>query len=136
MDALRQAPCAPLLEELVIDDTNLTTAGAVVLGAALGEDAFPGLENLIKNEDIGDEGCAALMGGLRAVERMRLSILHMERVGMGDEGMKALASAVHAGKFVRLEKLNCIETDSKTWINSDNEWGGGAGRVLKKVGDR
>ena len=70
VDALRHAPCAPLLKELVIDDTNLTTAGAVVLGAALGEDAFPGLENLylIKNEDIGDEGCAALMGGLRAVE--------------------------------------------------------------------
>lgn len=126
VDALRRAPCAPLFKHLVFDDTNLTTAGAVVLGAALSQDAFPALEKLylVDNEDIGDEGCAALMEGVRAAERMRLSILHMEKMGMGDEGMKALARAVHAGKFIRLESLRCLASDIKIWINSDNEWGG------------
>ena len=137
VDELRHAPCAPLLKHLVFDDTNLTTAGAVVLGAALGEDAFAALENLylVDNEDIGDEGCTALMEGLKATGQVELSILHMDRVGMGDEGMKALASAVHAGKFVRLESLRCLGTDSKTWINSDNEEGWEVTVAKKMVAD-
>jgi len=135
MDALRQAPCGPLLKYLVFDETYLTTAGAIVLGAALGQDAFPGLENLYlaNNEDIGDERCTALAEGLRAAGQMRLSILHMEKVGMGDGGIKALASAVHAGKFVRLEKLYCLGMDSKTWINSDNEEGGEMVVIKKRL---
>ncbi len=73
VDALRHAPCALLLKQLVFDDPYLTTADEVVLGAALGEDAFPALEKLYlaDNEVIGDEGCAALMEGFRAAERIR-----------------------------------------------------------------
>ena len=51
---------------------------------------------------------------------MWLSILHMEKVGMGDEGMRALARAV-AEKFVRLEKLHCIGTMCDNWVDSDEE---------------
>lgn len=88
---------------------------------------------MVENEDIEDQGCAALMEGLRAAERMRLSILHMEKVGMGDKGMKALARAVHAGNFV--EKLHCIETKCDNWVDSDNEEEVEAARSIMTVSD-
>ena len=85
--ALRQAPCAR---------NSLTTISAVVLGTALGEDAFPALESLrlIRNAGMRDEGCAALGESLRAANRMKLSKLVLKGVGMNDEGMKALARVV------------------------------------------
>lgn len=122
LDALRLAPCAPIFDQLILEDNALTTAGAAVLGTALGEDAFPALISLyiVENGSIGGEGCVALLERLRKARQTRLSVLHLEMVEFGNEGMKAVARVVEVGNCILLETLICSGYHSETWDYYDN----------------
>ena len=51
---------------------------------------------------------------------MRLLVLHLERVDLANEGMKALARVVEVGSFVGLETLICSGYSTDTWNYYNN----------------
>jgi len=75
-----------------------------ILSQLLGQDAFPMLEKLrfIGSSGIGDSGVAILVQGLLAASRTRFNRLGLQKVGMGDKGIAAVASLIGAGRFKQL----------------------------------
>lgn len=85
------------------------------LSRLLGQDTFPKLQALdLSHNFLGDEDVTALTQGLLAASRTSLTRLRLQKVGMGDQGMAALAGALRAGCFEGLERIDLSDNDDVT----------------------
>jgi hypothetical protein len=107
----------PHLISLELIEKNLSPANMATFSTLFGRNAFPTLQSLCAsyNHLIGDQGVELLVEGLLAPAcRTRLKALDLNSVGMGDNGMAALASAVSEGRFERLEALPLVGNSGMT----------------------
>ena len=114
LGSLAWAPCAPHMTSLKFLECDLCPASVATLANLL--DAFPMIANLDLrlNRGIGDDGVAVLAQGLLAASRTRLTNLNLCRTRMGDEGLAALGSVIHAGRLEELEGLFIHENPANT----------------------
>jgi hypothetical protein len=86
----------------VLNRCEIGTEGGRTLAALLSRGALSALEyiSLSGDKHLGNRGVEALLGAVQEVPRTFLRKLDLVNVGMGDEGMAALASAFRGGFIV------------------------------------
>ena len=111
-DALEHSGCAKGFVSLRFLGCNISAEGVRALAAPLRRGAFPALKYLTFSDgDIGDECVVVLANALLNATETRLWELNLNRVGMGDAGVVALASVVSQGHFEEL-KYFCFGRNS------------------------
>jgi hypothetical protein len=107
MDALEKSGCAKRLGILTIYGCGVGVQVVSALADLLSRGVFPALKilDLGKNPNIMDVGVGALTEALLKPTQTFLKELRLTNVGMGEEGISALASLVGQG---RLEQLNTL----------------------------
>jgi Ran GTPase-activating protein (RanGAP) involved in mRNA processing and transport len=108
MEALEASGCAERLVSLKISDCDIKGEGLPALAGLIAHDGFPALETLSLegNSRITDSGVVALAKAILDSTVTLLTHLDLNYVGMGDIGMKALASLVYEGRMQQLEDLD------------------------------
>jgi len=101
---LEDGACGQILQTLNLVNSGLCAEGVKALGLAIARDSLPSLRKLIlsNNDSIGSKGVTYLAHGLQASSRTKLLHLLLCKVGMEDEGLKALTEAVNSGVLVDL----------------------------------
>lgn len=90
------APCNSTLRRLNLRHCVISPVGVKQLAAAMKRGACPNLEylNLACNDDIGDEGVEYLVEAMEEGTLVKLRELALDRVGMGNDGARALLSSL------------------------------------------
>lgn len=98
-DASEESGCAKHLVSLTFGACGIGEEGMRVLADLLSRGIFPALKflNLGQNPNISDVGILALSEGLLKSTQTCLETLFLNHVGLGDEGIAALASLVEQG---------------------------------------
>lgn len=119
IDALGQSDCSKRLVSLYFEDCGLDASGVCALGDLVARDTFPALEVLGFDVDprITDVGVIGLAKGLSKATQTFLKSLTLSYVGLGDEGIAALAPLVYEGRLKKLETLNLSN------ISDVTDWG-------------
>jgi Ran GTPase-activating protein (RanGAP) involved in mRNA processing and transport len=114
--ALGGVSCAKRLTCLMFINCGLDAVGARVLAAVLSQGCFPALQKLFlsKNPNLTDVGVVALAEALSKTTQTFLTNLNLSDVGMGDEGIGALASLISQGRMEQLEELSLSSNSAVT----------------------
>ena len=98
---------------LTLDDAGIGPHGASALAAALTKLAVPSLMGLdLSNNQVGDEGLAALAPALRQLPQFRALRLYSN--ALSDEGLAALLAPPTEGAVASLEDLDLLANDQIT----------------------
>jgi hypothetical protein len=104
--ALETSPSAASLTNLCLKRAGLSTDNAQTFAALVARGSFPLLQALdFSKSELSDVGVTCLMESFATVGTM-LTILDLEEVGMGLDGLKAFASALEGGALRSLVELN------------------------------
>jgi hypothetical protein len=114
--ALEGAECAKRLTCLTFINCGLDAEGARALANVLCQSTFPALKKigLYGNHDLTDVGVGALAEALLKAPQTSFTHLNLSDVGMGDEGIGALASLVSQGRMEQLEELSLSSNSGVT----------------------
>jgi hypothetical protein len=106
--ALRTAPWGKQLWRFGLWNCGVVVEDARILTNVLRQGGLPSLQELIlrDNDKSGDQGVICLGNALGVSRRSTLGELFLERVGLGDEGLRVLASVAEGGCFKNLERLS------------------------------
>jgi HEAT repeat protein len=90
--------------------------GARILADVLSQGCFPALQffYLYKNPNLTDVGVVALAEALSKTTQTFLTNLNLSDVGMGDEGIGALACLISQGRMEQLEELSLSSNSGVT----------------------
>lgn len=107
INVLEESGCAKRFVTLSLDNCGVQAEDLRALASAISRDAFPALKMLDfqSNTGIANVGVVALAEALSKAPEIFLTELNLRVVGMGDEGMIALASLVSQGCMQQMEKL-------------------------------
>ena len=110
---LGDSGCAKRMKRLWLDGCDIVEEDMRALADLICRDTLPALEELSVhgNSDITDAGDVALAEALLKLTQTSLKILTLSNVGMGDEGIAALASLAYRGRKDQLRVLNFAEND-------------------------
>ena len=108
LEALEYSGCAKQMVELSFPECRICVEGACALASLHRRDGLPALEvmGLSSNDGIGDEGIVPLARALCEAPLTILRHLNLQDVGLGNEGMAALASVIDQGRMGRTEYLD------------------------------
>jgi len=108
LEDLRFSGCAKQMVGSLFSECRICVEGACALASLLRRDRLPTLEvlGLSSNDGIGDEGIVPLAGALCEAPRTILRQLNLQDVGLGNEGMAALASVIDQGRLGQIEYLD------------------------------
>jgi len=114
--ALAGSGCAKPLTCLKFIHCNIDADGAQALADVLCQGTFPALNtlDLSANHFLTDGGVVALAEALLKAPQILLTHLSLSDVGMGDEGIAALASLVVQGRLQQLEESSLSRNDGVT----------------------
>ena len=116
VDALEESGCAKWLVDLRFQGCEFGAEGMSTLADRLRRDAFPSLKTLYFSEcpNITDVGVVVLSKALLEAEQTLLTNLVLYNVGMGDEGITAVASLASQGRMEKMELLNIANNQAVT----------------------
>jgi len=115
-DALEESGCAMRLASLTFASCGVDVEGVRLLTDLFCRGLFPAMEclDLGGNPNISDLGIMALAEALSKSSPACLGSLVLDNVGMGDEGIAALASLVGQGRMEQLREFNIYENAALT----------------------
>jgi len=110
------AGCAKGVTFLWFSDCGIDAEALRALADLLSRGAFPALKTLCfpGKSDITDVGVVALVKGLSKATQTIFTHLHLEDVGMSDEGIAGLAALIHKGRLNQLIAMHLSENSLVT----------------------
>jgi hypothetical protein len=116
LDALKESGCAKRLTTLAFLFCEVGVEGIRIAADHIGRGVFSALKILDvgENPNISDVGVLALAEALINSTQTFLTALSLENVGMGDEGISAVASLVSQGRLEHLKTLYISENAALT----------------------
>ena len=111
-DALEESGCATRLVNLIFVSRGVGVDGIRIMADLICRGIFPALKclDLPENPNISDVGVVALAEVLMKSTQPCLESLGLKKVGMGDEGIAALASLISQGRLEHLTWLDISGT--------------------------
>lgn len=108
MGSLKASGFATRLKNLCLDDCEVLVDGLRAFADLLGEEGFPALKQLrlVNDPGVKNVGVEILVEGLVKITTTNLTVLDLSRVGMGDQGIAAVAALVSEGRLQQLVDLH------------------------------
>lgn len=116
LDALQVSGCSKRLATLSFFECDLGAQDVCALADLIGQDCLPALKELCLsfNPNIADVGVVAPAEALLKPTETCLEEVELSYVGMGDEGIAALASLVYRGRMEDLTSLSISRNENVT----------------------